>query len=121
MAEQHDAKARNEAAKQNRDKRMEEDKKKLAEAKQAREKQMAETAKAMGRPTPTQEELDLIKLGHHVELSDDGSGPDPNHPPGGVHPQSGLKRHSEAEHGGAPYATRQSTASSHATTRQRAE
>jgi hypothetical protein len=30
-----------------------------------------------GRPTPTQEELDQLALGHHVELSDDGSGPDP--------------------------------------------
>ena len=31
-----------------------------------------------GRPTPTQDELNKIALGEKVELSDDGSGPDPN-------------------------------------------
>jgi len=31
-----------------------------------------------GRPTPTQDELNKIALGEHVELADDGSGPDPN-------------------------------------------
>jgi hypothetical protein len=30
-----------------------------------------------GRPTPTQEELDKIKLREEVQLSDDGSGEDP--------------------------------------------
>jgi len=30
------------------------------------------------RPTPTQEELNKIALGEHVELEDDGSGPDPH-------------------------------------------
>jgi len=30
-----------------------------------------------GRPTPTQEECDQIKLGMHPELSPDGSDPDP--------------------------------------------
>jgi len=30
-----------------------------------------------GRPTPTQDELNKIALGEHVELADDGSGPDP--------------------------------------------
>ena len=31
-----------------------------------------------GRPKPTQAELNKLALGEHVELSDDGSGPDPN-------------------------------------------
>jgi hypothetical protein len=31
-----------------------------------------------GRPTPTQDELNRIKLGEHPEFSDDGSGPDPH-------------------------------------------
>ena len=30
-----------------------------------------------GRPTPTQDELNKIALGQPVELSEDGSGPDP--------------------------------------------
>ncbi|HEU0113922.1 MAG TPA: hypothetical protein VFQ80_04570 [Thermomicrobiales bacterium] len=54
-------------------------KKALAESKDARaeqDKQRAERLK--GKPTPTQEENDLIKLGGHPELEDDGSGADPN-------------------------------------------
>ena len=30
------------------------------------------------KPTPTQEECDLAKLGVPIELADDGSGPDPH-------------------------------------------
>jgi hypothetical protein len=100
--------------KQQRDAKLAEDKKKLAAEKEAREKQAAATAKAMGRPTPTQEELDLIMLGNHPELSDDGSGPDPNHPS----PLAQTK-HVEASHGSGGYSTRQSSASS--STRARTE
>jgi hypothetical protein len=57
---------------------MADDKKKLAEERDQRVKDNAEREKKRGTPTPTQEEIDLIKLGHHVELADDGSGPDPN-------------------------------------------
>lgn len=32
-----------------------------------------------GRPTPTQEEHDKIKMGEEVTLAEDGSGPDPHH------------------------------------------
>jgi hypothetical protein len=38
-----------------------------------------------GRPTPTQEELDAIALGQHVELSPDGSDPDPSEKLSTVH------------------------------------
>ena len=55
-----------------------EDKKKLAAEQQARDKQMADKAKHAGTPTPTQEEANLLKLGHAVELAPDGSPPDPN-------------------------------------------
>jgi hypothetical protein len=30
-----------------------------------------------GRPTPTQDEINKIRMGEEVVLSDDGSGPDP--------------------------------------------
>jgi hypothetical protein len=50
-------------------------KKETEERREERNKQVAERLK--GRPTPTQEELDSIALGHHVQLSDDESGPDP--------------------------------------------
>lgn len=53
------------------------DKKRLQQEREERAKQMAEREKNRGTPTPTQEELDLIKLGHHPELANDGSGPDP--------------------------------------------
>jgi hypothetical protein len=69
-----------------------------------------------GRPTPTQEECDKIKLGEHVELSDDGSGPDPNEALStvqhvGESPEQ-KKRHAESHGGGAPYKTREATAGS---------
>jgi hypothetical protein len=37
--------------------------------------------RAKGKPTPTQEELDMSMLGAHIlEHEDDGGGPDPNDP-----------------------------------------
>jgi len=75
----------------------------LAEDKQALEKTRAEYAQRMaGKPTPTQEENDMAKLGAQIlEHEDDGSGPDPfNFSP----------RHMDAGHGGG-YSTRQSHAS----------
>lgn len=58
--------------------RMDADKKTLAEDREARQKAMAERDKSRGRPTPTQEEADLIKMGHHPDLAPDGSPSDPN-------------------------------------------
>ena len=57
--------------------RMNEDKKRVTQEREERAKQMAEREKNRGTPTPTQEECDLLKLGHHPELVADGSGPDP--------------------------------------------
>ena len=55
-------------------KRMEADKKKLAAENEKRAADSAAHAKMVtGTPTPTQEEADLIKLGHHPELAPDGS------------------------------------------------
>jgi hypothetical protein len=58
--------------------RREADKKKLAEEREQRAKEHAEREKKRGTPTPTQEEIDMVKMGHPVELANDGSGPDPN-------------------------------------------
>jgi hypothetical protein len=63
---------------QSSDQRLADDKKKVQEERDQRVKDMAEREKKRGTPTPTQEEADLLKLGHAVELADDGSGPDPN-------------------------------------------
>ena len=58
---------------------MEEDKKKLAQQREERTKAYEEhKKKRTGTPVPTQEECDLIKLGHHPELAKDGSEEDPN-------------------------------------------
>jgi hypothetical protein len=75
-------------------------KEQLGDAKKLRaeqDKQRAEAAK--GKPTPTQEENDLIKLGAAPdELEDDGSPPDPNN----------FSKAVEARKpGGAGYQTRQ--------------
>jgi hypothetical protein len=56
------------------------DKKKLAEEREARAKAQQDRESKKGTPTPTQEECDLLKLGHPVELANDGSGPDPTAP-----------------------------------------
>ena len=62
------------------DKRLEADKKLLAEQREARAKLLD---RKRGKPTPTQAELDLAALGHHQDLEPDGSDLDPNvtHPP----------------------------------------
>jgi hypothetical protein len=78
------------------DKRLADDKKKLAEEREAREKAQAEREKHRGTPTPTQEEADLAKLGHHVDLAKDGS------------PEEGAVQERQAVAGGhANYETRQ--------------
>jgi hypothetical protein len=85
------------------DKKMAEDKKKLAEERDARAKAKAAHDKVyLGRPTPTQEECDLIKLGHHPELEPDGS-TDPD--------TVGKSLEAEGSRGG--YQTRQMSSGSH--------
>jgi len=56
----------------------------LAASKVAAEKTLQDQERvAKGKPTPTQEENDLARVGVHVtEHEDDGSGPDPNNPVG---------------------------------------
>jgi hypothetical protein len=85
------------------DKKLAEDKKKIAADNEARAKFYADRAKHLGRPTPTQEECDLIRLGNHIELSPDGSPPDPWN-------TGQSKESAAANHGGGGYAHRQSTA-----------
>jgi hypothetical protein len=80
--------------------RQAEDKKRLAAEREAREKAREEHEKTRGRPTPTQEEADLAALGHHVELSPDGSPPEKD---------KEKTREAASTHSG-NYATRQSTA-----------
>lgn len=90
---------------------MSEDKKRLASEREERTKAQEEHRKKMiGRPTPTQEEADLIKLGHHPDLEPDGS-QDPYATPEQKekNKQHHSDRHMESE-GKAPYQTRQSTA-----------
>jgi hypothetical protein len=83
------------------EKRMEDDKKKLSEERADRQKKREEHLKMVtGRPTPTQEEADLIKLGHHPELAADGS----------TDPYSDKAM--EAEGGGGGYKTRQMSSGS---------
>jgi hypothetical protein len=77
--------------------RLESDKKRLSEEREQRAKQQQERESKKGTPTPTQEECDLLKLGHAVELADDGSGPDPNMP-------------KQDEQQGKPYSHRQMSA-----------
>jgi hypothetical protein len=79
-------------------------KKVLAEEQKATEKSRAEFAERMkGKPTPTQEELNMSALGAHIlEHEEDGSGPDLNV----------QTRHLEAERKPASYSTRQQHAKS---------
>jgi hypothetical protein len=74
-------------------------KKTLEEQNAQRQKAMAERAKAGGRPTPTQMEIDLTMLGHPPEtIEPDGSPPDLG---------QGLPVKKELQAGsGAPYQTR---------------
>ena len=55
-------------------------KKQLAEEQKATAQSRAEfAARTQGKPTPTQEENDIVALGGHVlEHEDDGSAPDPH-------------------------------------------
>ena len=71
-------KKRAEQAKADADKRRDEASKKLDEDDKARHEAVVEAAKREeGKPTPTQRELDLVKLGHTIEEhEDDGSGPE---------------------------------------------
>jgi hypothetical protein len=63
------------------DKRVADEKKKLADERSARQKAREEHLKQVtGRPTPTQDEADQAKLGLHPELEPDGS-TDPYAPP----------------------------------------
>ena len=80
------------------DKRMADDRAKLKQEREQRTKVADEIRnKQLGTPTPTQEEADLIKMGHHPELAPDGS-TDPY-----------AERNLQAtEHGGG-YQTRQSS------------
>lgn len=76
--------------------------KQLAADKELKKAQDEHIAKRKGTPTPTQEECDLLKLGQHPDLAEDGSEEDPN-------VGFGVTRHMEGSKGGG-YATRQSTA-----------
>jgi hypothetical protein len=87
------------------DKRLADDKKKLEQDRADRAKTAEDRRKARGTPTPTQEEADLIKLGHHPQLAPDGSPPDPQVVP---------TKQMEPASGGRGYETRQSGAAHHA-------
>lgn len=69
--------------------------------------QEEQRASMRGTPTPTQEEADLIKTGHHPTLAEDGS-TEPQWP---APVAAKDKKHATAEHGGANYNTRSQTAS----------
>jgi len=88
------------------DKRLADDTKRLEQERADRAKAQDERRKHRGTPTPTQEEADLIKLGHHVQLAPDGSGDDPNNT--GFVP---ARRQMEAapSGGGRGYETRQAS------------
>jgi hypothetical protein len=57
-----------------------------------------------GRPTPTQDELNKIALGEHVELAEDGSGPDPT-AQANAEAQKKITRQGVAERTTAPHTT----------------
>lgn len=77
-----------------------------------RAKLNAEADKRMSesKPTPTQEENDLARLGSPVlEKEPDGSGPDPhNQPLGATAPKAPVKRDAAADNQPATYKTRES-------------
>jgi hypothetical protein len=84
----------------------------LKEQKEERAKLNAEADKRMSesKPTPTQEENDLARLGSPVmEKEPDGSGPDPHNLPIGVTaPKAGVKKDVAAEGSAGSYKTRES-------------
>jgi hypothetical protein len=72
-------------------------KKHLAEQRKAREEAQA-SAPPEGKPTPTQEEIDMARLGVHItEHEDDGSGPDPNNQPLGPFGRNTEQKQSTAK------------------------
>jgi hypothetical protein len=71
-----------------------------AKAVEAVEKRMS-----TGKPTPTQNELNALNLGHQVELEPDGGEPDPRSP--SWHKDKALEADKPAGQGGA-YQTRAS-------------
>jgi hypothetical protein len=81
-------------------KKMADDKKTLEQQNAQRQKEMDERNKTRGKPTPTQMENDLAKMGNHPDLEPDGSPPDPNQPV----PASTKEVHAGS---GGSYATRQ--------------
>jgi hypothetical protein len=84
----------------------------LKDQKEERAKLNAEADKRMSesKPTPTQEENDLARLGSPVlEKEPDGSGPDPhNLPLGAVAPGATVKRDVAANQPAGTYKTRES-------------
>jgi hypothetical protein len=91
------------------DKRTAEERKKQATEREERTKAQEEHRKSMrGRPTPTQEEADLIRSGHHPTLEPDGSTEPPWPVVPAKHPDK-HEKHATAETG-AGYSTRQSAA-----------
>jgi hypothetical protein len=99
MADQHQQRT------QERSKRLEEDKQRLNQEREQRYKEQEEQRAAhRGTPTPTQEENDLLNLGHHVELEKDGSDED--------HNVGFTQRQLEGERGG-DYKTRRSEPQQH--------
>lgn len=71
----------------------------LAKQQEERAQMVARQGEGTVKPTPTQEENDMTRLGHHVvEKEPDGS------------PEQNTTKQTEARHGGPGYQTRQSTA-----------
>jgi hypothetical protein len=85
-------------------------KKALEQERKISDKSRAEYARlSKGKPTPTQEELDLAALGAHIlEHEPDGSDPDPQNQP--VHETRHLEADKTQTHA-RPYQTRSTTAS----------
>jgi hypothetical protein len=80
--------------------RLEQDKQRVGQEREQRARLQEEQREAhRGTPTPTQEEADLLNLGHHVDLAKDGSEEDPN--------VGFTQRQLEGERGG-DYKTRRS-------------
>jgi hypothetical protein len=84
--------------------KMANDKAALEQQNALRQKQAEERAKYAGKPTPTQMECDLAKLGNAPELEPDGSPPDPNNQPINPYPE---KKELHSGGGGGSYQTRQ--------------
>jgi len=81
----------------------------------ARAKMLEAQAERQGRPTPTQEENDLVALGvPQPTLSPDGSGPDPRFkPPGGPYGTESKEAKPAPSSSAGGYQTRSAHPSSH--------